>query len=136
MILAPNGLTATARELPMKGRYVKWLNDGESFLVHLADLAAVSLRAECLRCVAHDVADSVRATPDPDHGLVHVACGCRAGKVNIEKPLDVSQLLQALGWRLVCTSCGEPVWGNNDRHADAFTVDCPCTSRVYRVAVA
>lgn len=137
MILAPDGTEARLqKEIPLKGRHLKWLNDGESLLCHLADLAAVSIRAECVRCVAHDVVDPIRITPDPDRRLVHVACGCRAGQVKTDKPLEVQPLLQALGWRLVCSACGEPVWGDNDRGATKLTVTCPCSKRVYRLAVA
>ncbi len=137
MIYAADGIThARQQDVPLRGRHLKWLNDGQSFLAHLTDLATVSIRAECVRCVAHDVADPVAATPRPDRGVVHVRCGCRAGEVQTDRPLDLQPLLLALGWRLVCTRCGDEVRGDNDHTATTFTVTCPCTRRVYRLAVA
>ena len=131
-ILNPAG----QKTVVLQGRHLKWLNDGASFLAHLSDLAGIGLVPVCRLCVAGGDDRPVRALPLADGVHMDVACGHRAGTVKTDGALDVSPLLEALGWTLLCADCGEQVRGDNAVTAARFTVDCACTTRVYQLAVA
>lgn len=121
--------------VPMLGRHLKWLNVGQSFLTHAADLIAIKLAPRCRTCGGEG-----RAVPLLEKGKVDVSCKCRHGVVMVErdgKPvdLDVPPLLMSLGWELCCTDCGRPARGENDQTSTRFTVECDCTTRVFQMAV-
>lgn len=119
--------------IPMQGRHLRWLNDGRAFLAHLGDLAQIHVAAVCVRCLsAH--ASVIGGDGPPRKALF--SCTCHAGEVRMDQELDITPLLSSLGWALVCTTCGEPVEGGNDPLGTRFTVECPCTTREYRVALA
>jgi hypothetical protein len=131
-ILNPAG----QKTIVLQGRHLKWLNDGQSFLAHVGDLAVIGLDAVCRHCLAAGVCDPVRALLLGDGHYMEVACRHHAGKVKVDAPLDIQPLLAALDWTLLCPDCGEEVRGDNPVTATRFTVDCACTTRVYQLAVA
>ena len=124
------GTMAFPREQELRGRHVKWLIDGESFLRHLSDLETVRIVARCRRC------QTAPTAVEREAGGIRVGCLCRHGHVDTSRTLELQPLLDALGWALHCADCGGAVTGDNATHASAFTVTCGCTTRTYRMAVA
>jgi hypothetical protein len=79
-ILNPAG----QKTIVLQGRHLKWLNDGQSFLAHVGDLAAIGLDAVCRHCLAAGVCDPVRALLLGDGHYMEVACRHHAGKVKVD----------------------------------------------------
>lgn len=138
-LVAADGLTHLNQAiLPLTSYTVSWFTDGRRLLEHATTLHAVRAKLVCLACESHGgfIPNVYVAKRSGDH--VFVACPHRpeGGKVRMDRPLDVAALLQALGWGLRCSSCGDALRGDNDP-ATAITlhVTCPCTSREFAVAV-
>lgn len=129
-------LISPARQtIQMTADQVRGLLGGRDFLTALARLADIRVEAVCLRCVAAGGSGTVSASPDPVHPRTFVMCACRSGQVKTKKPLDLTKLLDALGWTLRCPSCTERVTGDNDPSGTRFTVTCSCTTREFRLPV-
>ena len=119
----------TQRVVPMTADQTRWLLGGRDFLHAVDQLAAIKVVAVCQWCLRADGRGDVVATPDPMHHRVFVSCAHRSGQVKTTAPLDLTQLLDALGWTLRCTDCDEKVWGDNSLTDTTLEVRCPCTIR-------
>lgn len=122
--------------LDLSADQVRVLLGGLDFLRYLDVLPQMRLVAVCRQCVRADGVGNVVATVDTIHPRIFVSCAHRSGQVSTKKPLELTKLLDALGWTLSCAACRERVHGDNDPAGTVFRVDCPCTSRVFRLPVA
>lgn len=119
-------------ELPLSGAHVRMLTDGVFFLNHL-DVLATEARIQPL-CRTCGAAAHVRSYT-LDENVAEIGCACRAGRVKLDRQLNLASLLLALGWNLHCRDCGDAISGNNDPQASTFTARCDCMTRVYRLPV-
>ena len=124
------------RELTLTADQVRWFLGGRDFLDAVARLSEVQCVAHCRRCLAAGGSGAVTATRDPVHPRYFVMCACRSGQVSQKAPLDLTKLLDALGWTIDCPHCQHPVWGDNDWNGPAFTIACGCTTRRFTRPVA
>jgi hypothetical protein len=128
VLLDPYGRLARRQTLPLMAPAIRALVDGREFLRSLSThLAAIRVVPYCRRCVATGGVGEVSVRMAPDH--VEFRCAHTAGRVKMDKPLEVEPLLDALNWGLRCQDCGGPVQGDNGKADLRFQVQCDCTIR-------
>ena len=125
-----DGTPATKRQIPMGPEAVRGLLGGRDFLASLPALAIIRVIPRCVTCLGAGSDGAVVVTPDTVHPRTFVSCAHRSGHVKTATPLDLTKLLDALGWKLYCADCGGSVWGENDPQATTLCVTCACTTRV------
>lgn len=139
-LLAADGHThLNQATLPLTSYSVTWFMEGRKLLQHAHDLHRVRAKLVCLVCEAHGGVHDVRVVVERNAHRAFVACPHRprGGAVLLDRSLEIQPLLQALGWGLRCSACGDALRGDNDPEATTSVhVTCPCTSRDYQIAVA
>lgn len=137
-LLAADGVTRLDQAtLPLTRDTVRWFIDGRQLLHHAKDLHQVRATLVCVACDSSGGNAHVHIR-DRREDSVFVACPHRpsGGVVRVDRPLEVTPLLLALGWGLRCSQCGDDLQGNNDpATATSCHVTCACTSRDYAIEV-
>ena len=120
---------ATHKILSMDASDVRTLSDGRYFLERGSPfLERMALQPFCRHCdVLGFVAMVVVTRRD---STIDFRCGHTAGWIKRGREIELPELFNALGWDLRCTRCRQPVRANNTPTDTAFTVECPCTTRV------
>ena len=134
IIASPN--SPVRREVALTADQVRWFLGGRDFLDAVARLSEVQCVAHCRRCLAAGGSGAVTATRDPVHPRTFVMCACRSGQVSRKAPLDLTQLLDTLGWTIDCPHCHQGVWGDNAWTETSVTITCGCTTRRFSLPVA
>lgn len=128
MLFDANGQIIAGRVLAISEQQARALIDGVWFLEHPDLLADAQLEPYCRHCQEMGLPAGVAVAKGET--VYDTTCGHRKGWVIRGRPLHVPQLLDACGWNIRCTSCQEPVRGDNDPHQDrTFEIACRCTRR-------
>lgn len=127
-----DGAYLDQRTIVMSAAQLKWFLAAESFLRHVPQLRQVDIKAVCKRCKETDL----RVRWDDVAQIYWVRCGCahiegRLPQTEIQR-YETTELLHKLGWGLRCRTCGDWAQGGNDPLAQALSITCPCTRRVYQ----
>ena len=123
-------MIATGQPLTMTAAQIRCLCDAGYFLAHGRELLPpLALEAYCRVCSQLGLVATVALERTPE-GPTRLRCGHRSELYASARESDLAPFLADHGLDIRCARCHAPATGDNAKTDAAFTVVCPCTTRL------